>query len=49
MASLRLPGWIGNGDGEEAGIFVIHVADFDALIRAKGREPQTLPVEEVRR
>ena len=46
---LRMPGWIRNGDGEEAGIFVIHVAEFDAVIRTKGREPQTLPVEEVLR
>ncbi len=44
----RLPGWIRNGDGKEAGVFVIHVADFDTLIPAKGRESQALPVEEVR-
>ena len=39
-AELRVPGGIRNGDGEEAGIFVIHVADVDALIQPKGREPQ---------
>ena len=46
---FRVPGWIGNGDGEEAGIFVVHVGEFDALIRAEGREPEALPVEEVLR
>ena len=46
---FRMPGWIRNGDGEEAGIFVIHVDEFDAVIRAKGREPQTLPVEQILR
>ena len=46
-AELRMPGGIRNGDGEEAGIFVIHVADVDALIQPKGREPQALPVEEI--
>ena len=46
---FRMAGWIRNGDGEEAGILVIHVADFDAVIPAKGREPQTLPVEEILR
>ena len=25
---FRLPGWIRDGDGEEAGVFVIHVADI---------------------
>jgi hypothetical protein len=37
---FRVPGWIGNGDGEEAGIFVIHVADFDAVIRPKVASPR---------
>jgi hypothetical protein len=46
---LRLPGWIGNGDREEARVFVIHVVKFDTVIRTEGREPQTLPVEEVLR
>ena len=44
---FHVPGGIRNGDGEEAGIFVIHVADVDALIRTKGRKPQALPVEEI--
>jgi len=44
---FRVPGWIGNGDGEEAGIFVVHIGDFDAVIPAIGCEPQTLPVEEI--
>jgi hypothetical protein len=31
---FRVPGWIGNGDGEEAGVFVVHFGEFDALVRA---------------
>src|ERR1035437_9498309 len=46
-AQLRVPGGIRNGEGKEAGIFVIHTPDVDALIRTKGREPQALPVEEI--
>ena len=46
---FRLSGWIWNDDGEETGVFVIHVAKFDALVRSKSGKPQTLPVEEVRR
>jgi len=46
---LRVPGWIRNGDGEEAGVFIVHVGEFDALIGAEIREPQALPVEEVLR
>ena len=44
---FRVTGRIGNGDGEEAGVFVVHVGEFDALIWAEVREPQALPVEEV--
>jgi hypothetical protein len=44
---FRVSGWIRNGDREEAGVFVIHVCEFDALIRAEIREPQALPVEQV--
>ena len=36
---LHFSSVIGNSDGEEAGIFVIHVDEIDALIRIKGREP----------
>src|ERR1700728_1498447 len=46
---FRLPGWIRNGGGEEAGIFVIHTGKLDAVIRAEGSEAQTLPMEEVLR
>ena len=46
---LHFPSVIGNSDGEEAGIFVIHVDEIDALIRIKGREPQSLPVEQILR
>jgi hypothetical protein len=44
---FRLPGRIRNGDGKYAGIFVIHVAGIDAMIRRKGREPYALPVKEI--
>src|SRR5208337_2578036 len=43
----RLPIRIGNGDGEDAGIFVVHTVELDAFIRAEGRETQSLPVEKV--
>jgi hypothetical protein len=46
---FRFPGWIRNGNGEEAGIFVIHVAEFDAVARSKGRQTQALPVKEILR
>ena len=45
----RLPIRIGNGDGEDAGILIVHAVELDAFIRAEGREPQTLPVEQVLR
>ena len=44
-SQLHFPGVIGNCDGEEAGIFVVHVDEIDALIRIKGREPKSLPVK----
>jgi len=28
---FRVTGRIGNGDGKEAGVFVVHVGEFDAL------------------
>ena len=46
---FRMPGWIRNGDGEQAGVFVVHVVEFDALIRAEAREPEALPVEQILR
>jgi len=46
-AQLRMSSGIGDGDGEEAGIFVIDVADLNAMIFAKSCKPQALPVEEV--
>jgi hypothetical protein len=42
---FRFAGWIRNGNGEEAGIFVIHIAEFDAVARSKGRQTQALPVK----
>ena len=44
---LHLSGVIGYGDGEEAGILVVHVDEIDSLEGRKGREPQPLPVEQV--
>ena len=46
---MRISRGIGNGDGEEAGILVVHVDEIDAVIRTKGREPETLPVEQILR
>ena len=46
---LHFPGVIGNGDGEEAGILVVHVDEIDAVIRIKGRQPQSLPVKQILR
>ena len=46
---LHFPGVIGNGDGEEAGILVVHVDEIDAVIRFKGREPQSRPVKQILR
>ena len=45
----RFPLRIGNGHGEDAGIFVVHAVELDAFIGAEGRQPQTLPVEQVLR
>ena len=45
----RFPLRIGDGDGEDAGILVVHAVELDAVIRAEGRQPQTLPVEQVLR
>jgi hypothetical protein len=36
---LHFSGVIGNGDGEEAGILVVHMDEIDAVIRRKGRQP----------
>jgi hypothetical protein len=46
---LHFPGVIGDGDGEEAGILVVHVNKIDAVIRSKSREPQSLPVKQILR
>ena len=46
---LHFSGVIGNGDGKEAGILVIHMDEIDAVIRSKGREPQPLPMKQVLR
>ena len=46
---LRVSGWIGDGDGKKAGIFVIYIIQSDVVKRSKCRKSQTLPVEEVPR
>jgi hypothetical protein len=46
---LGSSGRIGDGNREEAGIFVVHVAKLEAVIRREGRNSQTLPVKEVLR
>ena len=47
QGQLRLPGWIGNHGREDAGIFVVYVAEFDAVCRGKSSEPRTSPVEDI--
>ena len=42
---LHFPGVIGNGDGEDAGILVVHMDEINAVIWCKGRQPDPLPVE----
>ena len=49
IASSGCPDGFGMATGKEAGVFVIHVAEFDTVVRTKSREPQALPVEEVLR
>jgi len=46
---FRMSGWIRNGDGEQAGVFVIHVRRSRYLIPAKVARPTRWPMEEVRR
>jgi hypothetical protein len=46
---LGAPGWIRNSNRKETGVFVIHVAAFDAMVTTKCREPETFPVEQVLR
>src|ERR1700722_19133613 len=46
---LRVSRWIRNSNRKETGVLVIHVAALDAMVRTKGREPETFPVEQVLR
>ena len=48
-SQLHLPGVIGNGDGEDAGVLVVHVDEINALKGFKGRQPDPLPVEQILR
>ena len=53
---FRVPGWIRNGDGKEAGVFIVHIGEFDALptgrsSRARGassgKDPPIRPARSV--
>jgi len=46
---FQFPGGVRDCDREEARIFVIYVAQFNAVPMSVGCEPETLPVEEVLR
>src|SRR5271165_3887102 len=46
---LHLSGMIGNRDGEEAGVLVIHMDEINAIIGFEGSEAQTLPVKQILR
>ena len=46
---LHFPGVIGNGDGEDAGVLVVHVDEINALKGFKGRQPDPLPMEQILR
>ncbi len=35
----RFPIRVGNGDGEDARVFIVDAVELDAVIRAEGREP----------
>jgi hypothetical protein len=44
-----LPRWVTDGDGEEAGILVVHTAEVDAAVPPKVSKLQALPMEQVLR
>jgi hypothetical protein len=46
---LHLSAVAGNRDGKEAGVLVVHMDEIDALIRSKGREPESLPMDQILR
>ena len=41
------PGWIWNGDREDAGVLIVHAVKLNAVIRPEGSQPQALPAEQV--
>jgi hypothetical protein len=47
QSHLHLSGVIGNGNGKEAGIFVVDIGEIDSAIWSKDRESQSLPVEQI--
>ena len=49
QGQLQLPGVIGNGDGEDAGVLVVHVGEINALKGFKGRQPDPFPMEQILR
>ena len=48
-SQLHLPGVIRNGDGEDAGVLVVHMDEINALKGFKGCQPDPLPVEQILR
>ncbi len=46
---LHLSGVIGNGDGEDAGVLVVHIDEINALKGLEGRQPDPLPVKQILR
>jgi hypothetical protein len=48
-SELHFPCVIGNGDGEKAGILIVHVNEIDIVKRRKGRKSDPLPVEQILR
>jgi hypothetical protein len=44
---LRMPGWIRNGHGKEARVFVIDLVEVDSVCGSKLREAQSFPVKEI--
>jgi hypothetical protein len=47
QSHLHLSGVVGDGNGEEAGIFVVHVNEIDSAIWSKDRKSQSAPVEQI--
>ena len=46
---MHLSAVAGDRDGKKTGILVVHMDEIDALIRSKGCEPETLPMDQILR